>query len=100
MLRDMMTPEQVAGYLQVTKDTVYRLIRQKRLAATRIGRAYRVPREDLDAFIAVNSTRPEVRQALFRRVLQIGKRNPELDGDALLDELERNDQARRSEREQ
>ena len=66
MLEEMMTPEQVACYLQLNKDTVYRLIRQRKLAATRIGRAYRVPREDLDAFVAANSTRAEVRRSLFR----------------------------------
>ncbi len=90
-MSDMMTPEQVAGYLQLTKDTVYRLIRRRKLAATRIGRTYRVPREDLEAFIAANSTRGEVRQALFRRVMGIAARNLELDADAVLDDLERGD---------
>lgn len=95
MLGDMLTPEQVAGYLQLNKDTVYRLIRSKRLAATRIGRAYRIPREDLQAFITANSTRAEVRQTLFKRVLDIGRRNPSLDADALLDELEATDAPQR-----
>ena len=62
MLRDVMTPEQVADYLQLDKETVYRLIRDRKLAATRIGRAYRIPREDLDTFLMANSTRPEVRK--------------------------------------
>lgn len=58
-----MTPEQVAQYLQLDKESVYRLIRDKRLAATRIGRAYRIPRRDLETFLMVNSTRSEVRRA-------------------------------------
>ena len=91
MLGDMLTPEQVAGYLQLNKDTVYRLIRTKRLAAARIGRAYRIPRQDLEAFIAASSTRAEVRQELFKRVLEIGRRNPDLDSDALLHTLEAED---------
>jgi len=93
-----MTPEQVAQYLQVAKDTVYRLIRGRKLAATRIGRAYRVPREDVEAYMRVYSTRAEVRAALFDRVDDIRARNPDLNGDVLLDELERRDERLRSTR--
>ena len=60
MLTEVLTPEQVADYLQLDRETVYRLIRARRLAATRIGRAYRIPRQDLDAFMLAHSTRPEV----------------------------------------
>ena len=95
MLRDVMTPEQVADYLQLDKETIYRLIRDRRLAATRIGRAYRIPRQDLETFLVTNSTRPEVRQALFARVNEIAERNPGVDGDALLEELEREDDERK-----
>lgn len=38
MLSPLLMPEQVAEYLQLNADTVYRLIRQRRLATTRIGR--------------------------------------------------------------
>src|SRR5687768_16714111 len=95
MLRDVMTPEQVAEYLQLDKETVYRLIRDRKLAATRIGRAYRIPREDLDTFLTSNSTRPEVRKALFDRVLAIAERHPGVNSDDLLEELERADEARK-----
>ncbi len=88
-MREVMTPEQVAGYLQLNKDTVYRLIRQKKLAATRIGRAYRVPKEDLESFLLANSTRPDVRHALFQRIREIGERNKGLDFDEVLEELEK-----------
>jgi len=94
-VRDVMTPEQVAEYLQLAKDTVYRLIRQRKLAATRIGRAYRIPREDVERFIVANSTREEVRSLLFRRVLEIADRSPEaLDGDSLLEALEAEEENR------
>lgn len=90
-----MTPQQVADYLQVNTDTVYRLIRTRKLAASRIGRAYRIPKADLEEFLVAQSTRPEVREALFRRVAAIAGRNPDLDGDRVLDELEREgDEAR------
>jgi excisionase family DNA binding protein len=95
MLRDVMTPEQVADYLQLDKETIYRLIRRKQLAATRIGRTYRIPREDLDAFMMAHSTRPEVRKARFDRVLAIAHRNPGLDSDDLLEKLEREDDERK-----
>ena len=95
MLRDVMTPEQVADYLQLDTETVYRLIRRKELAATKIGRSYRIPREDLDAFLLAHSTRPEVREALFDRLLAIAERNPGGNGDALLEELEREDEERK-----
>jgi excisionase family DNA binding protein len=93
-MSEMMTPEQVAEYLQLTKDTVYRLIRRRQLAVVRIGRSYRVPRADLEDFLLAQSTRPEVREALFRRVQEIAKRNADADGDALLAELEQMDEER------
>lgn len=94
-----MTPEQVAEYLQVNTDTVYRLIRGKQLAASRIGRAYRILTEDIDAYLLAHSTRPEVRDALVAQLSEIGKRNairyPDLTSDDVLDELEAYDAARR-----
>ena len=88
-MKELMTPEQVAEYLQLNKDTVYRLIRDRKLAAARIGRNYRVLKEELEAFLVANSTRDEVREALFRRVGGIPRRNPALDGDQLVEQLER-----------
>ncbi|MBI3978344.1 MAG: helix-turn-helix domain-containing protein [Chloroflexi bacterium] len=83
----------MADYLQLNKDTVYRLIRSKKLPATRIGRAYRIPKEDLDLFMQANSTRPAVREMLFRRFMVIAERHANVPSDRLLEELEREDQA-------
>ncbi|MHB8574167.1 MAG: helix-turn-helix domain-containing protein [Dehalococcoidia bacterium] len=96
MTRDVMTPEQVGEFLQVTTETVYRLIRRRDLAASRVGRTYRILKEDLDSYLRANSTRPEVRAALWRRVREIAQRNADIDGDALLDELEREDDERKA----
>ena len=85
---DIMTPEEVADYLRVSTATVYRLIRGNQLAASRVGREYRIPRADLEAFLMAHSNRDEVRQGLFRRVLEIAERNPGLDSDDVLAELE------------
>jgi excisionase family DNA binding protein len=99
MLPDVLTPEQVADYLQLDKETIYRLIRDRKLAATRIGRAYRIPREDLDAFMLAHSTRPEVRKALFDRVLAYAERkNPDGDSDEILEWLEQVDDERKQRR--
>ncbi len=94
-MREIMTAHQVADYLQLSPAAVYRLIRRKQLAASRIGRSYRIPREDLDAFLLAHSTRPEVQDALFDRVLAIADRNPGLDSDEVLEELEREDDERK-----
>jgi excisionase family DNA binding protein len=99
MLREIMTPEQVAEYLQVGTDTIYRLIRRHQLAATRVGRSYRIPRQDLETFLLAQSTRPAVREALFDQVLAIAERvNPDGDGDAFLEELEGMDEERKRQR--
>ncbi len=73
--REIMTPEQVADYLQIRKDTVYRYIRDGKLPAVRLGRSYRVQRENLDRFLLANTTKADVREALFQRVLGIAHSN-------------------------
>ena len=95
-MREVMTPEQVADYLQLNTDTVYRLIREKQLAATQIGRVYRVPREDVETFLLTHSTRPAVRKALFSRFLAIAERNNGVSSDDVLDDLERYDEERKT----
>ena len=37
------TPEQVAGILQLSKNTVYELISRGEIVAKRIGKVYRIP---------------------------------------------------------
>src|SRR5918911_3611196 len=54
---EIMTPEQAAEYLQVSRETVYRYIRQGKLAASRLGRSYRVPKRNLDLLLWENRTR-------------------------------------------
>ena len=80
-MREIMTPEQVAEYFQLNTDTVYRLIRGKQLVASKIGRAYRIPKENLETFLLARSTRRDVRDALVKRVAELGERNAaRLDG--------------------
>jgi excisionase family DNA binding protein len=93
-----MTPEQVADYLQLNVDTVYRLIRRNELAASQIGRTYRIPKEDVEAFLLVHSNRSHVRQAMFDQVLRIAEANPDLDSDEVLEGLERDDREDKAKR--
>jgi excisionase family DNA binding protein len=58
--RDILTPEQAAAYLQVNRETVYRYIRQGKLAASRLGRSYRIPRRSLDRLLWSTRTRPDI----------------------------------------
>jgi len=95
-MREIMTPEQVAEYLQLNTDTVYRLIRQNKLAASQIGRTYRIPKEDVEAFLLAHSNRPQVRKALFEHVMSIAPQNPLLNSDDVLEELEQFDQERKA----
>ena len=60
---DLMTVEQVADYLQLNKLTVYKYIRDGRLPAARLGKAYRIRLSDVDAFLEQRMTPARVRQA-------------------------------------
>jgi len=77
-VRDIMTPEQAANYLQLNKDTVYRYIREGKLIASRLGRNYRIPKENVDLFLLATSTSPIARESLFSRLESVAERNKEI----------------------
>lgn len=60
---DLMTVEQVADYLQLNKLTIYKYIREGRLPAARLGKAYRIRLADVDAFLERHMSRPTGRPA-------------------------------------
>ncbi len=74
-VKEIMTPEQVADYLQLNKETVYRYIREGKLAASRLGRNYRIPKENVDLFLLATSTSQIARDALFNRLESAAERN-------------------------
>ncbi len=78
MLREIMTPEQVADYLQLNKDTVYRYIREGKIAASRLGRNYRILKGDIDVFLMATSTSKEARESLFNLVEAPADRNRQI----------------------
>jgi len=51
-----LTPSEVAKKLQLNLLTIYKYIRNKKLLAIRLGRNYRITKEDLDKFIKSNKT--------------------------------------------
>ena len=59
-IRDVLTPEQAADYLQVNRETIYRYIREGKLAASKLGRTYRVPRRSLELLLWATRTREDI----------------------------------------
>jgi len=74
-IREIMTPEQVADYLQLNKETVYRYIREGKLVASRLGRSYRIPKANVDLLLLATSTGQSAREALFDRLESAAGRN-------------------------
>lgn len=74
-VKEVMTPEQVADYLQLNKDTVYRYIREGKLAASRLGRNYRIPKENVGLLLLATSTSSIAREVLFSRLENVAGRN-------------------------
>jgi excisionase family DNA binding protein len=61
----VLTPQEVAEYLQITPDTVYRYIREGKLVASKLGRHYRIPKENIELFLLVTSTAGGARLRTF-----------------------------------
>src|SRR6266704_3065182 len=57
---DILTPEQAADYLQINRETIYRYIREGKLIASKLGRAYRIPRTSLNLLLWATRTRQDV----------------------------------------
>ena len=52
---NLLTPEQVADYLNVNKFTIYRLITQKKIPAFKVGNQWRFKQKMLDAWLMTKS---------------------------------------------
>ncbi|WP_112181791.1 helix-turn-helix domain-containing protein [Paraliobacillus zengyii] len=51
MEKEIMTIAQVAEYLQLSEMTTYKLVQEGKLPGFKIGRHWRIKRDDLDEFI-------------------------------------------------
>jgi excisionase family DNA binding protein len=58
-LPDIMTVDEVAGYLRVSKTTVCRWCNSGKLPAFRLGRSWRVKRCDMEAHISRIMAEPD-----------------------------------------
>lgn len=56
----MLTPEQAAEHLQIRRETVYRYIRDGRLAAVRLGRSYRIPKTSIELLLWQSRVHPGI----------------------------------------
>ena len=57
---DILTPEQAAAYLQIDRETIYRYIRDGKLVASKLGRAYRIPKRSIELLLWTTRTRPDI----------------------------------------
>lgn len=71
---EVLTPDEVAALLRVSRKTIYRSIRNGELIAARIGHQYRIPKRNVDLFLASKSTGKQAIQALFERVAEVALR--------------------------
>lgn len=99
MTDKMLTADEVAEILQVSRESVYRLIKDHELIASKVGRAYQISEYALNNYLLSNSNRCEIQSVLFRPLMEIGKRNPDLDGDEFLEWLEEQDELEKQARE-
>lgn len=63
----LMTLEEVADYLRLSKDTIYRMAHAGTIPASKVGTQWRFRREDVDRWIEMNKN---VRRKASRRVRQ------------------------------
>ncbi len=57
---EILTPEQASVYLQVDRETIYRYIRDGKLLASKLGRAYRIPKRSIDLLLWTTRTREDI----------------------------------------
>lgn len=57
---EIFTPDQAADYLQVDRETIYRYIRDGKLVASKLGRAYRIPKRSIEQLLWSTRTRQDI----------------------------------------
>ena len=79
-MTDLMTLEEVAAYLRITRRTMYRLLKEDGIPAIKVGRQWRFDRDSIDDWLRQNSTKTaagilvidddETIRSLFRDTLE------------------------------
>ena len=54
--REVYTTQQACEYLQITKLTLYKLIREKKVKCNKLGKNYRFLKSDLDKLVRGDDT--------------------------------------------
>ena len=57
MIDQLMTIEEVAHYMRVSRFTIYRLAKGRSIPATKIGRQWRFQKEEIDRWVKDQSRR-------------------------------------------
>ena len=52
---EIYTVVQTAEYLKISSKTVRKLIHLNKLVATKVGKAWRIPKDEIDLFLLTNS---------------------------------------------
>jgi excisionase family DNA binding protein len=79
---ELMTAKQAAEYLQVSRETVYRYIRQGELVASRLGRTCRVQKRNLDLLLWKKRTKQMPLRQYAAEEVEAFLREDELDAKA------------------
>jgi excisionase family DNA binding protein len=79
-MTQLMTLQEVADYLRVTKKTIYRLLRQGKIPAVKVGQLWRFDTASIDSWLKQNSAQAkasilvvddeEVVRSLFKETLE------------------------------
>jgi excisionase family DNA binding protein len=54
LMDTLMTIDEVASYLRLSKDTVYRMVQKGRIPASKVGMQWRFRRADVDQWLDKN----------------------------------------------
>ena len=52
---DILTIEEAAELLKLSTKTIYRMVRENKLKASKIGRVWRIKKSDIDDYLSQNS---------------------------------------------
>lgn len=55
-MEQLMTVKQVGELLQITPQTIYKMVEHRRLPAIRVGKQWRFKRDEIRAWIVENNT--------------------------------------------
>ena len=70
IINKIMTIEEVSGYLKTSKYTIYRLIKDKAIPASRVGKQWRFHREQIDQWFTSQCVTNDENQLKQERQLE------------------------------